>query len=64
MHSSGKTKYKGGGPGLGLAIVLGIVQAHGGRVWVESPGYDEEKNPGSTFYVELPFGKQRSEETK
>lgn len=54
LHSSGKTKYKGGGPGLGLAIVRGIVLAHGGNVWVESRGYDEEKCPGSTFYVRLP----------
>jgi len=54
LHSSGKTKFKGGGPGLGLAIVRGIVQAHGGLVWAESPGYDEEKNPGSNFHVILP----------
>ncbi len=55
LHSSGKTKFKGGGPGLGLAIVRGVVQAHGGKVWVESPGYDEEKLPGSTFHVVLPL---------
>jgi signal transduction histidine kinase len=54
FHSSGKTKFKGGGPGLGLAIARGIVQAHKGRIWAESPGYDEEKNPGSQFHVRLP----------
>ncbi len=54
VHSSGRTKFKGGGPGLGLAIARGIVEAHGGRIWVESPGYDEENFPGSTFFVQLP----------
>ena len=54
LHSTGKMKYKGGGPGLGLAIVKGIVLAHGGRVWVESPGSDEDNFPGSTFHVILP----------
>lgn len=54
LHSSGKTKFKGGGPGLGLAIVRGVVEAHGGKVWVESPGHDEETLPGSTFHVVLP----------
>jgi len=54
FHSSGKTKFKGGGPGLGLAIARGIVLAHGGKIWVESPGHDEKSCPGSTFYVLLP----------
>ena len=54
IHSSGKTMFKGGGPGLGLAIVSGVARAHGGKVWVESPGYDEINFPGSTFYLQLP----------
>jgi signal transduction histidine kinase len=57
LHSSGRTKFKGGGPGLGLAIARGIVEAHGGKIWVESPGYDEETNPGSAFHVVLPLEK-------
>lgn len=55
LHSSGTTKFKGGGPGLGLAIAKGIIDAHHGRLWVESPGHDEVRNPGSTFYIRLPL---------
>ena len=54
-HSSGKYKFKGGGPGLGLPIARGIVQAHQGKLWIESPGHDEVNYPGSTFYVRLPL---------
>jgi signal transduction histidine kinase len=57
LHSSGRTKFKGGGPGLGLAIAAGIVKAHKGKIWVESPGYDEEKLPGSTFFIQIPLAK-------
>jgi signal transduction histidine kinase len=55
IHSSGKTTFKGGGPGLGLAIVRGVARAHGGRARVESAGHDEEHFPGSTFYFQLPI---------
>jgi len=58
LHSSGKTKFKGGGPGLGLAIARGIIKAHGGRIWVESDGYNEQTYPGSTFFVSLPAENQ------
>ncbi|MCP4361378.1 MAG: tetratricopeptide repeat protein [Chloroflexi bacterium] len=54
LHSSGRTKFKGGGPGLGLAIARGIIEAHRGRLWAESQGYDENSLPGSQFHIVLP----------
>lgn len=53
-HSSGKVAFKSRGAGLGLTIVKGVVDMHGGAVWAESPGYDPERFPGSTFYILLP----------
>ena len=53
-HTSDKVSFKGRGAGLGLTIAKGVIALHGGAVWVESPGYDPEKFPGSTFFVLLP----------
>ncbi len=55
LHSSGRTKFKGAGPGLGLAIAKGVVDAHFGKIWVDSPGHDEVRCPGSQFHVFLPL---------
>ncbi len=54
LHSTGKTKFMGAGPGLGLTIARGIIKAHDGSIWAESPGRDEEICPGSKFHVVLP----------
>lgn len=47
-HAGGLT-----GTGLGMAITRGIIEAHGGRIWVES-----QEGTGTSVYFTLPLANQ------
>lgn len=55
LHSTSKTAFRGGGLGLGLPMCKAIIEAHGGTIRVESPGFDVDALPGSEFIVALPL---------
>jgi signal transduction histidine kinase len=54
LHSTGDTKFMGAGPGLGLTVARGVIKAHNGQIWAESPGFNPETFPGSQFHILLP----------
>jgi K+-sensing histidine kinase KdpD len=52
MRDGDSGTHQSSGSGMGLAIAKGIVEAHGGRIWIE----EKRGKRGSRFVVTLPIG--------
>ena len=48
-------KSETGGTGLGLYISKSIIEAHGGKIWVENNIDNHRVEKGATFYFTLPL---------
>jgi two-component system, OmpR family, sensor histidine kinase KdpD len=51
------TAHKANGTGIGLSVAQHAVEAHGGRIWVES-----DAETGTTFHITLPATPQGGED--
>ena len=49
-HTTSKTKFMGGGIGLGLTLAKEVIDTHQGNIYIES-----DENKGSTFSIILPY---------
>lgn len=49
FYRSPSVEHAAPGTGLGLAVARSAIEAHGGRIWVES-----QRHTGTTFGIELP----------
>jgi two-component system sensor histidine kinase BaeS len=48
-----RSRRDGGGSGIGLTIARALIEAHGGHIWVVSPG----EARGSVFSFPLPIAR-------
>lgn len=52
FYKTDDSRHKLDSTGLGLSICKRIIEKHGGKIWVESPG----PGKGATIYFTIPFG--------
>jgi two-component system sensor histidine kinase KdpD len=58
FYRTEESRHRASGTGLGLSIAKKAAEAHGGRTWVVS-----EEGTGTTFFLALPRGMRRQDES-